>query len=119
MRSNGCSVESSRRPITRISMSRNTNAATVRRTMSISGEPLSRVDGHAAVDAQDAPVTVVELDALGPAPRDGRRVHLLLDPEDERLARGDVAEVERELAVLARLSDPARLDRVHRHTIGP
>src|SRR5207237_8150354 len=62
---------------------------------------------------------VEELDVLGPAPRDVRRVHLELHEEQVGLPLRDVAESELELAVAARLTRRAGRDRVDLLTLGP
>src|SRR4051812_40441384 len=115
IRSNGASVESSRRPMILVRRKTNQKITTARRTRSIS----SRVDGHAVVEYEDLLRTVVELDVLRPSPGDVRRVDLNLQEQDVRAAPRDVPEVERELSVPARLADRARLDRVDRHALRP
>src|SRR5215218_2833574 len=67
---------------------------------------------------QDPLVPVLELRGLLVA-ADGGRVDLVLDVEDVLLARGYVAELEREAAVAAGLSERARLDRVHGQALEP
>src|SRR4051794_13474675 len=117
MRSNGSSVESSRRPTTRVMKSRKRYISAARITMSIelsySGEA-----GQRAVDGKEQAVAVLQLHVGGMTP-DARRVRLELDVQDVAIPGGNVAEVERERPVATRLTDGAWLDRVDRVPFEP
>ena len=63
-------------------------------------------------------LAVVEVD-VGRAAADVRRVDVELQEEEVIVARGDVAELERDAPVAARLADGRRLDRVQRHALEP
>src|SRR4051794_12518349 len=117
MRSNGSSVESSRRPTTRVMKSRKRYISAARITMSI-GLSYSREAGQRSVDGKKQAVSVLQLHVGGMSP-DGRRVRLELDVQDVALSCGNVPEVERERPVAARLADGARLDRVDRVPFEP
>jgi hypothetical protein len=64
------------------------------------------------LQGQEVGVPVEELDVRGPPPRDVRRVHLELHEEQVGLPLRNVPERELELAVAARLTRRAGLDRV-------
>src|SRR4051794_3615221 len=107
MRSNGSSVESSRRPTTRVMKSRKRYISAARITMSIelsySGEA-----GQRSVDGKKQAVAVLQLH-VGVMTPDRRRVRLELDVQDVALSSGNVPEVERERPVADRLAARARL----------
>src|SRR6478672_6727055 len=75
-------------------------------------------DRHGPVGGGEELRVVVESDVLRAAP-DVRRVDLELEPDDELLPRRDVAVVECQLSVTARLAYGTGLDRVDLHLLGP
>src|SRR6188472_1875096 len=75
-------------------------------------------DRHGPVGGGEELRVVVESDVLRAAP-DVRRVDLELEPDDELLPRRDVAVVECQLSVTARLAYGTGLDRVDLHLLRP